>query len=57
MILEISIQAILNAITDFIPKQYLMLSENNIQTVHNNIIKELNPKTTQWDQRFQSKQS
>ena len=44
MLSEISIQAVLNAIRDFIPKQYLMLSENNFQSVPNNVIKELNSK-------------
>ena len=50
MLTEISIQTILNAITDFnpkvlnairdcIPKQHLMLSENNFQPVPNNVIK------------------
>ena len=46
MLSEISIQAALNAIRNFIPKQYLILSDNNFQTVPNNIIKELTPKHT-----------
>ena len=45
MLSEISLQAVLNAIRYFIPKLYLMLSENNFQAVHN-FIEELTPKAT-----------